>query len=382
VRVVLAVDKFKGSASAAEVRASLRRGLCSVAPEADVLEVPVGDGGDGSLEALLSAGFQSVNVSARDPLGRPRPTRFGLRGREAFIELAEVCGIQLLPDGVLQPWTSSTYGLGQAMLAAIATGAKRVTVGLGGSASTDGGLGMLMALGATVRDGAGQTVPPDAFGMASTASVDLNTLDPRLDGVEVVAATDVDNPLTGHRGAARVFAPQKGATRGDVENLELALGRWATRLLAASGRRAEVPGAGAAGGVGAAVVSALGGVITNGAAYVLDAVGFDAALETASYVITGEGSWDPQTAGQAAPAGAGPSSVRRCPGGRGGGPDRSRGRSCATRSGGPARAARHRARRRAGNGRGAPTPRGGGPQDRGAARGRTRSRVTGGSPPW
>jgi glycerate kinase len=297
VKVVLAVDKFKGSASAPEVCAALRHGLAAALPEVDIVDVPVGDGGDGSLDALLSAGFAPVPVTACGPLGSPQPTRFGMRGVEAFVELAEVCGIQLLPRGALRPWSSSTYGLGQVVLAAVSAGARRITLGLGGSASTDGGLGLLLALGATVRDAAGRAVTPDAFGMAAAASVDLGTLDPRLRAVDLVAATDVDNPLTGRRGAARVFGPQKGAAGGDVEDLDRALDRWATRLVAASGRRADVPGGGAAGGVGAAVVSALGGVVTDGASYVLDAVGFDTVVPDAACVVTGEGCWDEQTAG-------------------------------------------------------------------------------------
>jgi glycerate kinase len=295
VKVVLAVDKFKGSASSTEVATALRRGLRAVRPDVGVVEMPVGDGGDGSLDALLRVGFVPAAATARGPLGAERSTRFGLRGEEAFIELAEVCGLQLLPAGRLHPWRSSTYGLGQVIRAALDRGARRVVIGLGGSASTDGGLGMLLALGARIRDGSGRDVSPDASGMAAAASLDLRGLDRRIADVSFIAATDVQSPLTGPHGAAAVFAPQKGATPADVTLLERGLQRWAVLLLAADGRPADVPGAGAAGGVGAAIVSALRGAVTSGADLILDRTGFDESLLDASLVVTGEGSWDAQT---------------------------------------------------------------------------------------
>jgi glycerate kinase len=301
-RAVVAVDKFKGSATASEVGAALGRGLRSSVPEIQVLQVPVADGGEGTLEALLRCAWEEVPTIARGPLGTERRTRFGVRGSHAFIELAEVCGMQHLPRGDLRPWSSGTYGLGQVILSALDEGARQITVGLGGSASTDGGLGMLLALGADARDSAGGTVTPDAVGMSMTSRLDLRHLDPRLADATFVLATDVENPLTGPSGAARVFAPQKGAAPKDVLALEAALENWSSRLLAAAGRSADVPGAGAAGGVGAAIVAALGGTVTSGAAMVLDAVGLDAALNGSSLVITGEGSWDSQTAQGKAPS--------------------------------------------------------------------------------
>lgn len=302
MKVVLAVDKFKGSASAREAGAALGRGLHEVRPDLEIVEAPVADGGDGSLTALLSAGFTAVPVNALGPLGRPRLTRFGIRRHEAFIELAEVCGIQLLPPGVLRPWSSGTYGLGQAILSAVDHGARRIVVGLGGSASTDGGVGMLLALGAQVNNESLGAVTPDAAGMTSATSLDLRGLDPRLADVAFVAATDVSNPLTGPNGAARVFAPQKGASKRDVKLLEEGLKRWSSQLLAASGRMADVAGAGAAGGVAAAIVAGLDGTVKSGAALVLDSTGFDKTIAGASLVVTGEGSWDAQTAAGKAPS--------------------------------------------------------------------------------
>lgn len=301
-RVVVAVDKFKGSASAQEVGAALDRGLRSGMPDVQVVQVPVADGGEGTLEVLLRRGWEEVPTVARGPLGKGRRTRFGLRGFRAFIELAEVCGMQHLPRGELRPWSSGTYGLGQVILSAVDRGAREITIGLGGSASTDGGLGMLLALGADARDAACGAVTPDGLGMSMTSRLDLRHLDPRLADVRFVLAADVENPLTGPNGAARVFAPQKGAGPRDVLALETALENWATHLFSAAGRPADVPGAGAAGGVGAAVVAALDGTVTSGAALVLDAVALDAALAGASFVITGEGSWDAQTAGGKAPS--------------------------------------------------------------------------------
>ena len=303
MKVVLAVDKFKGSASGEVVSAAIRRGVLAVAPDAEVVTTPVADGGDGSLAALVSAGFTAVPVIASDSLGRPRPSRFAVRGDEAFVELAEVCGIGLLPAGVREPWRSGTYGLGQVIAAALDHGARRIVVGLGGSASTDGGLGMLLALGARAETPTG-AASPDAIGMSTTVALDLSGLDSRLADVAVVAATDVTNPLTGLEGAAHVFGPQKGAGPRDVERLARGLGQWSAHLSAASGRNGDVAGGGAAGGVGSAIVAALGGTITSGAALVLDATDFDVTVCGASLVVTGEGSWDLQTAN-----GKGPSNV-------------------------------------------------------------------------
>jgi glycerate kinase len=302
-RVLLAPDKFKGTLTAAEVAGHLAAGLRAARPNVDTVTVPVADGGDGTLAAAEAAGFTRVPVTATGPTGMPCASGFGLRGTEAVVELAEVSGLAQLPGGRPQPLVATSRGTGELIAAALDAGARRVVVGIGGSACTDGGAGLLEALGARVTDASDTPVPPGGAGLLRAATLDLSGLHPALTGAELVVACDVDNPLTGSRGAAAVYGPQKGAGPRDVELLDTALTRWADLVAAATGadRRAD-PGAGAAGGVGFGLLAVLGASTRPGAELVFELVGLADVVAEADLVVTGEGSLDAQTLHGKAPA--------------------------------------------------------------------------------
>ena len=302
-RVLVAPDKFKGSLDAAEVASALGRGLRDSG--ADVVELPVADGGDGTVAAALAAGWEPVAVTVTGPTGEPVDTVYARCGTDAVVEMADACGMQRL-TGPLAPMTATSRGLGEVIAAAVEGGATRIVVGIGGSASTDGGAGMLSVLGARALDASGAPVPDGGRGLAQVASLELEgtVLDGAvLEGTVLEVACDVDNPLTGPEGAAAVYAPQKGADPGQVRTLDAALVRWADVVARATGRDLrDSPGAGAAGGVGFAAVALLGAVLRSGADLVLDLVGIDEVLETVDLVVTGEGSFDEQTLRGKAPA--------------------------------------------------------------------------------
>jgi glycerate kinase len=304
-RVLLAPDKFKGTLSGAEVAAALAEGIRSGWPAAEVLSVPVADGGDGSLAAFEAVGFERVTLTATSATGTPAPTWYVRRGEDAVVELAEVAGLAKMgtPRAPLAPLTATSRGLGEVIAHALDAGCDRVLVGIGGSASTDGGLGLVQALGARVHDASGAEVGPGGEGAATVATLDLAGLHPRLATARIELACDVDNPLTGPDGAAAVYGPQKGADPEQVRRLDAALDHWADVVVAATGRdhRAD-PGAGAAGGVGFGAVAILGATLRPGAQLMLDQLGFAEALAGADLVITGEGSLDEQTLRGKAPA--------------------------------------------------------------------------------
>jgi glycerate 2-kinase len=304
VRVVVAPDKFKGSLTAAQVAERVRAGLARAAPEVEVVEVPVADGGDGTLEAALTAGYRRVPVRAEGPTGEPVETAYAERDGVAVVELADVSGLGRLPGGRLAARAASSYGTGQVIGAALDAGCRRVVVGIGGSAGTDGGAGLVQALGGRLTGADGAEVGRGGAALAAVRSLDLSGLHPALAEAEVVVASDVDNPLLGPRGAAAVYGPQKGASPADVAELDAALARWADAVQRATGRDvAGTPGAGAAGGVGFAALAVLGATLRPGIDLVLDLVGFRAVLGGARLVITGEGSLDRQTLHGKAPAG-------------------------------------------------------------------------------
>ncbi|MET8642409.1 glycerate kinase [Streptomyces sp. NPDC057746] len=305
-RVLVAADKFKGSLTAVQVAERVTAGLRRVVPDLDVESLPVADGGDGTVDAAVAAGFERREVRVAGPLGHEVTAAFALRGDTAVVEMAEASGLQRLPDGVLAPLTASTYGSGELLRAALDAGARTIVFGVGGSATTDGGAGMLSALGARFLDEAGDPVPPGGGGLAELARADLSGLDPRLPSVELVLASDVDNPLTGPTGAPAVYGPQKGASPDDVTALDAALAHYAKVLEESIGTRAAEhaasPGAGAAGGIGYGAL-VLGARFRPGIEVMLDVLGFGPALERVSLVITGEGSLDMQTLHGKAPAG-------------------------------------------------------------------------------
>jgi glycerate kinase len=302
-RVLLAPDKFKGSLTAVQVAGHLAAGLRSVLQDVEVQVVPVADGGDGTLAAAEAAGFARVQTTATGPTGMPRACSFGLRGSEAVVELAEISGLGQLPDGRSDPLGATSRGTGELVAAALDAGARRVIIGIGGSACTDGGAGLLEALGARITTASGQPVASGGAGLATAHRLDLTALHPALAHTEVVVACDVDNPLTGSRGAAAVYGPQKGAGPQDVEVLDSALTHWADLVAAATGAdHRDDPGAGAAGGVGFGLIAVLGAETRPGAELVFELTGLRDALSGAALVVTGEGSLDAQTLHGKAPA--------------------------------------------------------------------------------
>ena len=305
-RVLIAADKFKGSLTAVQVAERVTAGLRRVVPDLEVEALPVADGGDGTVAAAVAAGFERREVAVAGPLGQEITAAFAVRAETAVVEMAEASGLQRLPAGVFAPLTASTYGSGELLRAALDAGARTIVFGVGGSATTDGGAGMLSALGARFLDADGEPVAPGGGGLADLATADLSGLDPRLASVEFILASDVDNPLTGPKGAPAVYGPQKGASPDDVQALDSALAHYAKVLEGAVGAKAAEyaasPGAGAAGGIGYGALL-VGARFRPGIDVMLDVLGFAPALEWADLVITGEGSLDEQTLHGKAPAG-------------------------------------------------------------------------------
>ena len=296
MRVLICPDKFAGTISALAAARAVAEGWVRAAEGDEPVIRPLSDGGPGFVEVLAAAlGGRRVPVSTVDPLGRPTPGEILLKDQIGYVESAHACGLHLLAEAERNPRITTSYGLGALIATAVEAGARRVVIGLGGSATNDCGAGLLAALGAAPVDGAGYALPYG--GAALTAAAGLAG-EPALRGVELVAATDVDSPLTGLHGASNVFGPQKGATQEDVLLLDAALERFAGVL--EKGLRgcpdglASLPGAGAAGGLGAAVL-ALGGRCASGIALVRMLTGLDQALDEADLVITGEGSFDHQS---------------------------------------------------------------------------------------
>jgi glycerate 2-kinase len=312
MKIVLAPDKFKGSLTAAQAAAAIAAGLRAELPTAELVTIPVADGGEGTVDAAVSAGFERVPVTVDGPTGEPVAASYARRGEVAVVELACACGLMRLPGGRPQPVTASSFGAGQALTAALEAGARRIIFGVGGSASTDGGAGLLQALGARVLDTRGEPLARGGAALRDVAALDLTGLHPGLRPSTVILATDVANPLTGPDGAAEVYGPQKGATPAQIAELATGLRRWAAVVADATGTdRSADAGAGAAGGVGFAALAVLGAERHPGIGLVLDLAGFGAALDGAALVITGEGSLDAQTLTGKAPMGVAQAAARR-----------------------------------------------------------------------
>lgn len=305
--VVVAPDSFKGSMSAVDAAAAMARGArAALGDAAQVVEVPMADGGEGTLGVLLSVwGSEPVDVEVVDAIGRPRRARCGLSpdGRTALVEAAEGNGLPHVSDVALQPLRADTYGVGLIARALLdrAPDLHEVLLCVGGSASTDGGVGLLSALGAGFLDAAGAPVAPGGVGLADIRSIDVSGLHPRARDVSWQIAVDVDNPVCGPRGAAAVFGPQKGATEQDVRTLDAGLAHLADVLAARAGTDSadlhRAAGLGAAGGLPLAATTLLGAELSPGADLVADAVGLHRALADADVVLTGEGSLDEQSLG-------------------------------------------------------------------------------------
>ena len=313
MHVVVAPDKLKGSLTAEQAASAIEAGLRRVVPDLDVRRCPVADGGDGTVAAAVSRGWDARTATVSGPFGDPVRAVWAQQDGTGLVELAEASGLRQAAGRRDAPLATSR-GTGELIRAALDAGCDEVVIGLGGSACTDGGSGMLAALGARVLDADGMPLPDGGGPLAGVARLDLSDLDPRLSGTRVIVATDVDVPLLGPHGAARSFAPQKGATPDDVERLEAALGRWAEVTARACGldptEALSRPGAGAAGGVGFAALTVLGAQRRSGVEEVLDLVGFHDLVRGAALVVTAEGSLDDQSLHGKAPVGVATAAAR------------------------------------------------------------------------
>ena len=308
MRIVVAPDSYKGSVSAVAVAEALKRGIGRVFPSAEVITVPIADGGEGTVEALVSATSGELrHALVTGPLGAPQLAHWGVLGdgRTAVIEMASASGLPLLKPDERDPRVTTTYGTGELIRTALDAGLRRIILGIGGSATNDGGSGMARALGVRFFTAAGTDL--DLHGGAALrhlGEIDVSRLDPRLAECEITVACDVDNPLCGPRGASAVFGPQKGATPEVVAELDAALAHYAERAALATGRQvADLAGAGAAGGLGAGMLYFTPARLRPGVEIVLDAVDFPSLVHGAAFVVTGEGNTDFQTAYGKAPVG-------------------------------------------------------------------------------
>lgn len=301
VKVVLAPDSFKGCLSAADVCAALAQGLRRVWPQVESIAVPMADGGEGTVDSLVAAtGGELVQAEVAGPLGDPVDAQFGLLGdgQTAVIEMAAASGLTLIEPVRRNPMLTSTLGTGELIRAALDRGCRRLIIGIGGSATNDGGTGMAQALGARFLDASGAPIPRMAGGeLCRIVRIDASGLDPRLQQTRVRVACDVTNPLCGETGAAAVYGPQKGATPEMVAQLDAGLCHYARRLEADLGADvARIPGAGAAGGLGAGLMAFCGASLERGVEIIVDAVDLRGKLQGADLCITGEGRIDFQTA--------------------------------------------------------------------------------------
>ena len=305
MKIVLAPQSLKGSLDAPAVAEAMAAGVASVFPQAEIVICPVADGGEGTVHALVAAsGGRMEHARVSGPLGEPVLAEYGILGgtRTAVIEMAAASGLPLVPPALRDPRRTSTYGTGEVMRAALDAGCERLLIGIGGSATNDGGAGMAQALGAHVLDGDGHELPPGGAALARLARIDTNELDQRLRRVQVQVACDVTNPLYGPEGASAVYGPQKGASPAVVQELDGALRHYAEVIRRDLGRDvAQVPGAGAAGGLGAGLLAFTGATLVPGARMVLDALDFAAKVAGAALVLTAEGRLDAQTAYGKAP---------------------------------------------------------------------------------
>jgi glycerate kinase len=298
MKIIVAPGAFKNSLSAKAAADAIHSGLQRSGLKADLHQIPIADGGNGTLDAFLTNGGRRITTLARDPLGRPIEADFGMLadGTTAVIEMALASGLELLRSDELNPLITNTYGTGHLLQAALDAGAKRIIVGMGGSATVDGGAGCVQALGVRLVDADGRDILRAGGNLDRIRRIDVSRLDPRWKQVEVIIASDVDNPLLGEKGAAAVFGPQKGATPQNVPLLEANLRHFFTLVSEQLGVDVrEVPGGGAAGGLAAGLMAFLNGHIQSGIDLLLAHSHFDERLADAALVITGEGQMDAQT---------------------------------------------------------------------------------------
>lgn len=308
-KIILAPNSFKGSMTASRVGEAMARGARAALKSVHLEIIPLADGGDGFLEALLYQGGVSLQeLIVKDPLGRSIKSAFGLLadGRTAVIEMARASGLALLSEGEANPMLTSSYGTGELIKGALEQGCRKIILGLGGSASNDGGLGLAQALGAKFYDKEGQLLGFGGQNLVKLATMDLSGLPQALESLELIIASDVENPMLGPQGATRVYGPQKGARPEMIELLEEGLENLAQIIKREKGKEvAMIAGSGAAGGIGGGLLGFLGGEIVSGIELVLEMVNFYQRIEGAHLIITGEGAIDSQTAYGKVPFGVG-----------------------------------------------------------------------------
>ncbi len=306
MRILIAPDSFKGSNSSQQVADAIEEGIYHVFPEAEVEKIPIGDGGEGTVEALVAASEgEVVRLQVTGPLGSKVEASYGLLDpTTAVIEMASASGLVLIPDGEKDARITTTYGTGELILDALENGVEEIILAIGGSATNDGGTGMASALGYRFLDADGKVLPPGGAALASLKKIDTDGVDPRVSKAVFRVACDVNNPLTGPSGASTVYGPQKGASSEDVVELDSALLKLAEVVQGQMGLRLEeTPGAGAAGGLGYGLLVFCGASMEAGIDLVLDAVNFEERLDSVDLVITGEGKLDGQTAYGKVPVG-------------------------------------------------------------------------------
>lgn len=307
MKIIIAPDSFKESVSASRCAQAIKAGFVSIFPQAECVCLPIADGGEGTVEAMVEAtDGKMVMLPVMGPMGDFVGAFYGLSGdgQTAFIEMAAASGLMLVPAGERNPLRATSYGTGELIRHALDAGVRHIILGIGGSATVDGGMGMAQALGARFLDKRGESVGLGGGALQRLVKIDLSDLDPRLHDCRIEVACDVDNPLLGERGAAAVFGPQKGACIEMVAVLERGLQNYARVMLAATGQDvAQMVGGGAAGGMGAAARVFLNATLKSGIDIVLEAVHLEEALRDADLVITGEGRMDSQTVGGKAPVG-------------------------------------------------------------------------------
>ena len=299
MKIVIAPDSYKESLTALEVATEIEAGFREVFPNAEYVKIPVADGGEGTVQAMIEAtNGKKVEVEVVAPLGNKTKAFYGITGdgETAIIEMAAASGLSLVPLDKRNPLHTTSYGTGELIRSALDAGARKFILGIGGSATNEGGIGMLQALGAKLLDSEGHEIPGTGAGLEKLDKIDLSGFDRRLKETKIDVACDVDNPLCGPRGASAIFGPQKGATPDIVQQLDGYLKKFADIVQRDFGINvADTPGAGAAGGMGAAMMGFLNGRLRPGSEIVTEAVGLDAAIKEADLVITGEGRIDGQT---------------------------------------------------------------------------------------
>jgi glycerate 2-kinase len=299
VNILIAIDSFKGSLTSAEAGEAAAAGIRRAIPDAQIEVVPLADGGEGTVEALVQAtGGELIRTQVTGPLGESVDSAYGILGdgKTAVIEIAEACGLPLILEAERNPLKSTSYGVGELILDAVSRGARSLIVGLGGSATNDAGVGMLQALGCRFLDEAGEEVPRGGAALGAIRSADVSALHPDIKNLDIQVACDVNNPLHGEQGAAYIYGPQKGATPEMVEELDSGLRNFAEVVKAELGKDIqEIPGAGAAGGLGAAFAGLLDAGLRSGIELILDTIGLEEKVRHADFVITGEGRMDAQS---------------------------------------------------------------------------------------